>query len=149
MFLIFICIDANIQFDYKLFRTPLNPGVARNRSYDLIKNDYDINNDTDKASNLLKESVKNLEYPNLKTEAYIMLAHMETDSKKAMRLLNSAQKATISQTEKNYISILKAKRMINDNNKEGALEILDAIELENNAYKEMFEHTYGMASALN
>ena len=108
-----------------------------------------INNDTDKASTLLKESVKNLEYPNLKTEAYIMLAHMETDSKKAMRLLNSAQKATISQTEKNYVSILKARRMINDNNKEEALEILDAIELENNAYKEMFEYTYGMALALN
>jgi len=108
-----------------------------------------INNDTDKASNLLKESVKNLEYPNLKTEAYIMLARMETDSKKAMRLFNSAQKATNSQTERNYVSILKARRMINDNNKEEALEILDAIELENNAYKEMFEHTYGMASALN
>ena len=108
-----------------------------------------INNDTDKASNLLKESVKNLEYPNLKTEAYIMLARMETDSKKAMRLFDSAQKATNSQTEKNYVSILKARRMINDNNKEEALEILDAIELENNAYKEMFEHTYGMASALN
>ena len=108
-----------------------------------------INNDTDKASTLLKESVKNLEYPNLKTEAYIMLAHMETDSKKSMRLFNSAQKATISQTEKNYVSILKARRMINDNNKEEALEILDAIELENNAYKEMFEYTYGMALALN
>jgi len=108
-----------------------------------------INNDTDKASNLLKESVKNLEYPNLKTEAYIMLARMETDSKKAMRLFNSAQKATNSQTERNYVSILKARRMINDNNKEEALEILDTIELENNAYKEMFEHTYGMASALN
>ena len=39
--------------------------------------------------------------------------------------------------------------MINDNNKEEALEILDAIELENNAYKEMFEYTYGMALALN
>jgi predicted negative regulator of RcsB-dependent stress response len=103
-----------------------------------------INNDTNKASNLLKESVKNLEYPNLKTEAYIMLARMETDSKKAMRLFNSAQKATISQAEKNYVSILKARRMINDNNKEGALEILDAIELESNAYKEMFEHTYGI-----
>ena len=78
-----------------------------------------------------------------------MLARMETDSKKAMRLFDSAQKATNSQTEKNYVSILKARRMINDNNKEGALEILDAIELESNAYKEMFEHTYGMASALN
>jgi hypothetical protein len=39
--------------------------------------------------------------------------------------------------------------MINDNNKEKALEILDAIELENNAYKEIFEHTYGAALGLN
>ncbi len=108
-----------------------------------------VNNDMDKASVLLKESVKKLDYPNLKTEAYIMLAQMEEDSKKAMNLFNSAQKATISQTERDYISILKAKRMINDNNKEKALEILDAIELENNAYKEIFEHTYGAALGLN
>ena len=108
-----------------------------------------INDDIDKASVLLKESVKKLDYPNLQTEAYIMLAQMEEDSKKAMNLFNSAQKATISQTERDYISILKAKRMINDNNKEKALEILDAIELDNNAYKEMFEHTYGAALGLN
>lgn len=108
-----------------------------------------VNNDMDKASVLLKESVKKLDYPNLQTEAYIMLAQMEEDSKKAMNLFNSAQKATISQTERDYISILKAKRMINDNNKEKALEILDAIELENNAYKEIFEHTYGEALGLN
>jgi predicted negative regulator of RcsB-dependent stress response len=108
-----------------------------------------VNNDMDKASVLLKESVKKLDYPNLKTEAYIMLAQMEEDSKKAMNLFNSAQKATISQTERDYISILKAKRMINDNNKEKALEILDAIELDNNAYKDMFEHTYGAALGLN
>ena len=108
-----------------------------------------INDDIDKASVLLKESVKKLDYPNLQTEAYIMLAQMEEDSKKAMNLFNSAQKATISQTERDYISILKAKRMINDNNKEKALEILDAIELDNNAYKEMFEHTYGGALGLN
>ena len=108
-----------------------------------------VNNDMDKASVLLKESVKKLDYPNLKSEAYIMLAQMEEDSKKAMNLFNSAQKATISQTERDYISILKAKRMINDNNKEKALEILDAIELENNAYKEIFEHTYGAALGLN
>ncbi len=108
-----------------------------------------VNNDMDKASVLLKESVRKLDYPNLQTEAYIMLAQMEEDSKKAMNLFNSAQKATISQTERDYISILKAKRMINDNNKEKALEILDAIELDNNAYKEMFEHTYGAALGLN
>ena len=108
-----------------------------------------INDDIDKASVLLKESVKKLDYPNLQTEAYIMLAQMEEDSKKAMNLFNSAQKATISQTERDYISILKAKRMINDNNKEKALEILDTIELDYNAYKEMFEHTYEAALGLN
>ena len=108
-----------------------------------------IENDFEKALPLLKESVKKLDYPNLKTEAYIMLAQAEKDNKRAITLFNSAQKSTISQTEKNYISILKAKRMIRDNNKEEALAVLDNITLESNAYKEMFEHTYGMALALN
>ncbi len=106
-----------------------------------------IENDFEKALPLLKESVKKLDYPNLKTEAYIMLAQAEKDNKRAITLFNSAQKSTISQTEKNYISILKAKRMIRDNNKEE--EILDSITLESSAYQEMFEHTYGMALALN
>ena len=108
-----------------------------------------IENDFEKALPLLKESVKKLDYPNLKTEAYIMLAQAEKDNKRAITLFNSAQKSTISQTEKNYISILKAKRMIRDNNKEEALEILDNIDLESSAYKEIFEHAYGMALALN
>ena len=108
-----------------------------------------IENDFEKALPLLKESVKKLDYPNLKTEAYIMLAQAEKDNKRAITLFNSAQKSTISQTEKNYISILKAKRMIRDNNKEEALAVLDNITLESNAYKEMFDHTYGMALALN
>ena len=108
-----------------------------------------IENDFEKALPLLKESVKKLDYPNLKTEAYIMLAQAEKDNKRAITLFNSAQKSTISQTEKNYISILKAKRMIRDNNKEDALETLDSITLESSAYQEMFEYTYGMALALN
>ena len=78
-----------------------------------------------------------------------MLAQMEEASSKAMNFFNSAQKNATSAIEKNYVSILKAKRMIRDNNKEEALQILDNITLENNAYKEMFEHTYGMALALN
>ena len=108
-----------------------------------------VSNDLDKASVLLKESVKRLDYPNLKTEAYIMLAQMEDTSSKAISLFDSAQKHATSKTEKNYISILKAKRMIRDNNKEDALETLDSITLESSAYQEMFEHTYGMALALN
>jgi len=108
-----------------------------------------VSNDLERASVLLKESVKKLDYPNLKTEAYIMLAQMEETSDKAINLFNSAHKNATSTIEKNYISILKAKRMIRDNNKEEALEILDSITLENSAYQEMFEHTYGMALALN
>ena len=108
-----------------------------------------VSNNLDKASVLLKESVKRLDYPNLKTEAYIMLAQIEEDSNKAISLFSSAQKSATSTTEKNYISILKAKRMIRENNKEEALEILDNIDLESSAYKEMFEHAYGMALALN
>ena len=113
------------------------------------QNFSNFENDFEKALPLLKESVKKLDYPNLKTEADIMLAQAEKDNKRAITLFNSAQKSTISQTEKNYISILKAKRMIRDNNKEEALAVLDNITLESNAYKEMFEHTYGMALALN
>ena len=108
-----------------------------------------VGNDLNKSSVLLKESVKKLDYPNLKTEAYIMLAQMEDASSKAISLFDSAQKHATSKTEKNYISILKAKRMILDNNKEDALEILDNITLESSAYQEMFEHTYGMALSLN
>jgi len=108
-----------------------------------------VGNDLNKSSVLLKESVKKLDYPNLKTEAYIMLAQMEDTSSKAISLFDSAQKHATSKTEKNYISILKAKRMIRDNNKEDALETLDSITLESSAYQEMFEHTYGMALALN
>ena len=74
---------------------------------------------------------------------------MEDTSSKAISLFDSAQKLATSKTEKNYISILKAKRMILDNNKEDALEILDNITLESSAYQEMFEHTYGMALSLN
>ena len=108
-----------------------------------------VGNDLNKSSVLLKESVKKLDYPNLKTEAYIMLAQMEDTSSKAISLFDSAQKHATSKTEKNYISILKAKRMIRDNNKEEALEILDNITLESSAYKEIFEYVYGMALALN
>tara|TARA_B100000427_G_scaffold171608_1_gene142657 strand:- start:1430 stop:2209 length:780 start_codon:yes stop_codon:yes gene_type:complete len=108
-----------------------------------------VSNDLKEASRLLEESVKKLGYPNLKTEAYIMLAQIEEDLCGAMSLFNSAEKYATSTPEKNYISILKAKRMINDKNKDGALEILDNITLESSVYKEIFEHTYGMAYALN
>jgi predicted negative regulator of RcsB-dependent stress response len=78
-----------------------------------------------------------------------MIIEDHKGTSKAISLFDSAQKHATSKTEKNYISILKAKRMILDNNKEDALEILDNITLESSAYQEMFEHTYGMALSLN
>ena len=36
-----------IQFDYKVFRNSLNPGKARNASYDLIKSEYVVFHDAD------------------------------------------------------------------------------------------------------
>ena len=60
-----------------------------------------VGNDLNKSSVLLKESVKKLDYPNLKTEAYIMLAQIEEDSNKAISLFSSAQNSATSTTEKN------------------------------------------------
>jgi len=50
-------IDANIKFDYKLFRKSLNPGIARNESYDLIKNDYVVFHDSDDEPHSYKLSI--------------------------------------------------------------------------------------------
>lgn len=37
----------NIIFEYKIFKSRINPGIARNKSYDLIKSDYVIFHDAD------------------------------------------------------------------------------------------------------
>lgn len=50
-------IDANIKFDYKLFREQLNPGIARNKSYDLITNDYIVFHDSDDDPHPYKLSI--------------------------------------------------------------------------------------------
>ena len=59
------------------------------------------------------------------------------------------QKNALSKNEVTYISILKAKRLVADNDKVKAFEILNSIDTENSQYIELFEEVYGTALTLN
>jgi hypothetical protein len=66
-----------------------------------------------------------------------------------MKLFDKAAKNALSENEITYISILKAKRLVSDNNKAKAVEILNSLDVENSQYKELFEEVYGTALILN
>jgi len=108
-----------------------------------------INGNNDKAMMLLSECASKLDYPTLKTEAYIMLGQLDLDLDNALRFFDKAAKNALSDNEVTYVSILKAKRLTMVGKKSEALEILDNLDSENNAYKELFEEVYGVALTLN
>jgi len=108
-----------------------------------------INGNNDKAMMLLSECASKLDYSILKTEAYIMLGQLDSDIDNALRFFDKAAKNALSDNEVTYISILKAKRLTMVGEKSEALEILDNLDSENNAYKELFEEVYGVALTLN
>ena len=108
-----------------------------------------INGNNDKAMMLLSECASKLDYSILKTEAYIMLGQLDSDIDNALRFFDKAAKNALSDNEVTYISILKAKRLTMVGKKSEALEILDNLDSENNAYKELFEEVYGTALTLN
>jgi len=108
-----------------------------------------INGNNDKAMMLLSECASKLDYSILKTEAYIMLGQLDSDIDNALRFFDKAAKNALSDNEVSYISILKAKRLTMVGKKSEALEILDNLDSENNAYKELFEEVYGVALTLN
>ena len=108
-----------------------------------------INGNNDKAMMLLSECASKLDYSILKTEAYIMLGQLDSDIDNALRFFDKAAKNALSDNEVSYISILKAKRLTMVGKKSEALEILDNLDSENNAYKELFEEVYGTALTLN
>jgi tetratricopeptide (TPR) repeat protein len=108
-----------------------------------------INGNNDKAMMLLSECASKLDYSILKTEAYIMLGQLDSDIDNALRFFDKAAKNALSDNEVTYISILKAKRLTMVGKKSEALEILDNLDSENNAYKELFEEVYGVALTLN
>jgi hypothetical protein len=78
-----------------------------------------------------------------------MLGQLDNDINKAMRFFDNAAKNALSENEVTYISILKAKRLVADNDKVKAFEILNSIDTENSQYIELFEEVYGTALTLN
>ena len=108
-----------------------------------------INGNNDKAMMLLSECASSLEYSTLKTEAYIMLGQLDSDLDNALKFFDKAAKNALSDNEVTYVSILKAKRLTRVGKKSEALEILDNLDSENSAYKELFEEVYGLALTLN
>jgi lipopolysaccharide biosynthesis regulator YciM len=78
-----------------------------------------------------------------------MLGQLDSDTSKAMRLFDKAAKNALSENEITYVSILKAKRLVADNDKVKALEILNSLDTENSQYIELFEEVYGTALTLN
>ena len=49
-----VLIGNTIMFDYKIFRKRLNPGIARNESYNLIKSEYVAFHDADDEPHSMK-----------------------------------------------------------------------------------------------
>ena len=104
-----------------------------------------INGNNDKALVYLTESVSKVKYDNLKKEGYIMLAELEND----VKMFDNAMKYSESKNELKYISLLKAKKLAQNGQKDQSLMLLDSIDKDNPAYNELYEEVYGLALSSN
>jgi len=104
-----------------------------------------INGNNDKALVYLSESVAKLKFPNLKKEAYIMLAKLENNPMN----FDKAIKSEISESEQKYIYILKAKMLAENGNVDQAIKILDSVDTDNTVYNDFFEEVYGFVLSIN
>ena len=104
-----------------------------------------INGNNDKALVYLTESVSKVKYDNLKKEGYIMLAELEND----VKMFDNAMKYSESKNELKYISLLKAKKLAQNGQKDQSLMLLDSVDTDNPAYNELYEEVYGLALSIN
>ena len=104
-----------------------------------------INGNNDKALVYLTESVSKVKYDNLKKEGYIMLAELEND----VKMFDNAMKYSVSKNELKYISLLKAKKLAKNGQKDLSLMLLDSVDTDNPAYNELYEEIYGLALSIN
>lgn len=104
-----------------------------------------INGNNDKALVYLTESVSKVKYDNLKKEGYIMLAELEND----VKMFDNAMKHSESKNELKYISLLKAKKLAQNGQKDQSLMLLDSVDTDNPAYNELYEEIYGLALSIN
>ncbi len=108
-----------------------------------------LNGNNDKAKLYISESVKKLKYAPLKKEAYMMLGKLEKDVNKALKHFDDAFNNALSSSERKLIMITKAEKLIKNNEKERALQVLDEIDKDIAVYNEFFEEIYGYALSLN
>ena len=103
-----------------------------------------INGNNDKALVYLSESVSKVKYDNLKKEGYIMLAELKND----VEMFDNAMKHSESKNELKYISLLKAKKLAQNGQKNQSLMLLDSLDTDNPAYNELYEEIYGLALSI-
>ena len=104
-----------------------------------------INGNNDKALVYLSESVSKLKFDNLKKEGYIMLAELQND----IKMYDKAMKYTSSENEIKYISILKAKKLADNNQIDQATLLLESLDTDNPLYKELYEEVYGYVLSIS
>tara|TARA_B100001741_G_scaffold41970_1_gene30116 strand:+ start:1302 stop:1937 length:636 start_codon:yes stop_codon:yes gene_type:complete len=104
-----------------------------------------INGNNDKALVYLSESVSKLKFDNLKKEGYIMLAELQND----IKMYDKAMKYTSSENEIKYISILKAKKLADNNQLDQATLLLESLDTDNPLYKELYEEVYGYVLSIS
>lgn len=104
-----------------------------------------INGNNDKALVYLSESVSKLKFDNLKKEGYIMLAELHND----IKMYDKAMKYTSSENEIKYISILKAKKLADNNQLDQATLLLESLDTDNPLYNELYEEVYGYVLSIS
>ena len=104
-----------------------------------------INGNNDKALVYLSESVSKLKFDNLKKEGYIMLAELQND----IKMYDKAMKYTSSENEIKYISILKAKKLADNNQFYQATLLLESLDTDNPLYNELYEEVYGYVLSIS
>ena len=104
-----------------------------------------INGNKDKALVYLSESVSKLKFDNLKKEGYIMLAELQND----IKMYDKAMKYTSSENEIKYISILKAKKLADNNQLDQATLLLESLDTDNPLYNELYEEVYGYVLSIS
>ena len=104
-----------------------------------------INGNNDKALVYLSESVSKLKFDNLKKEGYIMLAELQND----IKIYDKAMKYTSSENEIKYISILKAKKLADNNQLDQATLLLESLDTDNPLYNELYEEVYGYVLSIS
>ena len=104
-----------------------------------------INGNNDKALVYLSESVSKLKFDNLKKEGYIILAELQND----IKMYDKAMKYTSSENEIKYISILKAKKLADNNQLDQATLLLESLDTDNPLYNELYEEVYGYVLSIS